>query len=129
MFNFRDMTIGRKVGLGFGVIILFLLGVVLLTIQQVKTMEIVTKRVVDLRTPTTEGWACQRSSCASEGTSGSVTGLTPTGDLTRSLELGARELGSVESWSRHPSPPFTSEYGDAIDRGSGEVIGTGLLGT
>ncbi len=52
MFNFRDMTIGKKVGLGFGVITLILLGVVLLTIQQVRTMEIVTKRVVDLRTPT-----------------------------------------------------------------------------
>ena len=52
MFNFRDMTIGKKVGLGFGVITLILMGVVLLTIQQVRTMEIVTKRVVELRTPT-----------------------------------------------------------------------------
>jgi len=52
MFNFRDITIGKKVGLGFGVITLILLGVVLLTIQQVRTMEIITKRVVDLRTPT-----------------------------------------------------------------------------
>lgn len=52
MFNFRDMTIGKQVGLGFGVITLILMGVVLLTIQQVKTMEIITKRVVDLRTPT-----------------------------------------------------------------------------
>jgi methyl-accepting chemotaxis protein len=52
MFNFRDITIGKKVGLGFGAITLILLGVVLLTIQQVKTMEIITKRVVDLRTPT-----------------------------------------------------------------------------
>jgi methyl-accepting chemotaxis protein len=52
MFNFRDMTIGKKVGLGFGVITLILMGVVLLTIQQVRTMEIITKRVVDLRTPT-----------------------------------------------------------------------------
>jgi methyl-accepting chemotaxis protein len=46
------MSVGKKVGLGFGVITLILMGVVLLTIQQVKTMEIVTKRVVDLRTPT-----------------------------------------------------------------------------
>ena len=46
------MTIGKKVGLGFGVIVLILMGVVLLTIQQVRTMEIVTKRVVELRTPT-----------------------------------------------------------------------------
>ncbi len=46
------MTIGKKVGLGFGVITLILMGVVLLTIQQVRTMEIITKRVVDLRTPT-----------------------------------------------------------------------------
>ena len=39
-------------GLGFGAITLILMGVVLLTIQQVKTMEVITKRVVDLRTPT-----------------------------------------------------------------------------
>ena len=52
MFKFRDMTIGKKVGLGFGVITLILMGVVLITIQQVKSMEIVTKRVVELRTPT-----------------------------------------------------------------------------
>jgi methyl-accepting chemotaxis protein len=52
MFNFRDMTIGKKVGLGFGVTTLILMGVVLLTIQQVRTMEVLTKRVVDLRTPT-----------------------------------------------------------------------------
>ena len=52
MFKFRDMTIGKKVGLGFGVTTLILMGVVLLTIKQVKTMEIITKRVVELRTPT-----------------------------------------------------------------------------
>ena len=52
MFNFRDMTIGKKVGLGFGIITLILMGVVLLTIQQVRTMEVTTKRVVELRTPT-----------------------------------------------------------------------------
>ncbi len=52
MLNFRDMSIGKKVGLGFGAITLILMGVVLLTIQQVKTMEVITKRVVDLRTPT-----------------------------------------------------------------------------
>jgi CHASE3 domain sensor protein len=52
MFNFRDMTIGKKVGLGFGVITLILLGVVLITVQQVRNMEVITKRVVDLRTPT-----------------------------------------------------------------------------
>ena len=46
------MTIGKKVGLGFGVMTLILMGVVLLTIQQVKTLEIITKRVVELRTPT-----------------------------------------------------------------------------
>ena len=46
------MTIGKKVGLGFGVIVLILMGVVLLVIQQVRNMEIVTKRVVELRTPT-----------------------------------------------------------------------------
>lgn len=52
MFNFRDLSIGKKVGLGFGAITLILMGVVLLTIQQVTTMEVITKRVVDLRTPT-----------------------------------------------------------------------------
>tara|TARA_Y100000294_G_scaffold59567_1_gene56377 strand:- start:98 stop:1297 length:1200 start_codon:yes stop_codon:yes gene_type:complete len=52
MFKFRDMTIGKKVGFGFWVINLILMGVVLLIIQQLKTMEIVTKRVVELRTPT-----------------------------------------------------------------------------
>lgn len=52
MFKFRDMTIGKKVGLGFAVIVLILMGVVLITIQQVKTMEVITKRVVELRTPT-----------------------------------------------------------------------------
>ena len=52
MLNFRDMSIGKKVGLGFGAITLILMGVVLLTIQQVTTMEVITKRVVDLRTPT-----------------------------------------------------------------------------
>ena len=52
MFKFRDMTIGKKVGLGFGIITLILMGVVLLTIKQVRTMEVITKRVVELRTPT-----------------------------------------------------------------------------
>ena len=52
MLNFKDMTIGRKVGFGFGVIVLILMGVVLLAIQQVRNMEKVTKRVVELRTPT-----------------------------------------------------------------------------
>ena len=52
MFKFSDITIGKKVGFGFGVITLILMGVVLLTIQQVKSMEVTTKRVVELRTPT-----------------------------------------------------------------------------
>ena len=52
MFNFKDMTIGKKVGLGFGLITLILMAVVLLTIQQVRTMETVNKRVVELRMPT-----------------------------------------------------------------------------
>ena len=52
MFKFRDMTIGKKVGLGFGIMTLILMGVVLLTIKQVRTMEVITKRVVELRTPT-----------------------------------------------------------------------------
>jgi methyl-accepting chemotaxis protein len=52
MSNFRDMTIGKKVGLGFTILTLILMGVVLLTIQQVRSMEVTTKRVVELRTPT-----------------------------------------------------------------------------
>ena len=52
MFNFKDMTIGKKVGFGFGFMTLVLMGVVLLTIQKVRTMEKITKRVVELRTPT-----------------------------------------------------------------------------
>lgn len=52
MFNFKDMTIGKKVGLGFGIITLILMAVIMLTIQQVRTMEVITKRVVELRTPT-----------------------------------------------------------------------------
>ena len=35
MFKFRDMTIGKKVGFGFGVINLILMGVVLLIIQRI----------------------------------------------------------------------------------------------
>ena len=46
------MTIGKKVGFGFGIITLILMAVVLLTIKQVRTMEVITKRVVELRTPT-----------------------------------------------------------------------------
>ena len=52
MFNFENMTIGKKIGLGYGVITFILMGVVLATIQQVKTMETITKRVIELRTPT-----------------------------------------------------------------------------
>jgi len=52
MFNLKDMTIGKKIGLGYGVITFILMGVVLATIQQVKTMETITKRVIELRTPT-----------------------------------------------------------------------------
>ena len=52
MFNFKNMTIGKKIGLGYGVITFILMGVVLATIQQVKTMETITKRVIELRTPT-----------------------------------------------------------------------------
>jgi len=52
MLKFQDLTIGKKVGFGFGIIVFILMGVVLSTIQQVRTMEKLTKRVVDLRTPT-----------------------------------------------------------------------------
>ena len=52
MFNFKNMTIGKKIGLGYGVITFILMGVVLATIQQLKTMETITKRVIEMRTPT-----------------------------------------------------------------------------
>lgn len=52
MFDFKDMMIGKKIGLGYGIITFILMGVVLTTIQQVKTIETITKRVVELRTPT-----------------------------------------------------------------------------
>jgi len=52
MLKFQDLKIGKKVGLGFGIIVFILMGVVLSAIQQVRTMEKITKRVVDLRTPT-----------------------------------------------------------------------------
>jgi len=52
MLKFQDLTIGKKVGFGFGIIVFILMGVVLSTIQQVRTMEKLTKRVVDLRPPT-----------------------------------------------------------------------------
>ncbi|CCQ90884.1 putative Methyl-accepting chemotaxis protein (fragment), partial [Nitrospina gracilis 3/211] len=52
MGKFRDCKVSTKIGVGFGVITLILMGVVLITIQQVKNMEAITKRVVTLRTPT-----------------------------------------------------------------------------
>ena len=52
MFGLNKMRVGTKIGLGFGLITLTLMGVVLITIQQVKNMESITKRVVELRTPT-----------------------------------------------------------------------------
>jgi CHASE3 domain sensor protein len=52
MAKLRNMKIGKKIGLGFGVMTLILMAVVLFTIQQVRTMEELTKRVISLRTPT-----------------------------------------------------------------------------
>jgi len=52
MTRFRDLKVSTKIGVGFGVITLILMGVVLITIQQVKNMEAITKQVVSLRTPT-----------------------------------------------------------------------------
>lgn len=52
MVKFRDCKVSTKIGVGFGLITLILMGVVLVTIQQVKNMEAITKRVVTLRTPT-----------------------------------------------------------------------------
>lgn len=52
MRKFRDWKVSTKIGVGFGVITLILMAVVLITIQQIKNMEAITKRVVALRTPT-----------------------------------------------------------------------------
>ncbi|CAI2718979.1 HAMP domain-containing protein [Nitrospina watsonii] len=52
MVKFRDCKVSTKIGVGFGLITVILMGVVLVTIQQVKNMEAITKRVVTLRTPT-----------------------------------------------------------------------------
>jgi len=52
MFGLNKLKVGTKIGLGFGLITLILMSVVLITIQQVKNMEGITKRVVELRTPT-----------------------------------------------------------------------------
>ncbi len=52
MLGLNKLKVGTKIGLGFGLITLILMGVVLITIQQVKNMENITKRVVELRTPT-----------------------------------------------------------------------------
>jgi CHASE3 domain sensor protein len=48
----RNLKVGVKIGLGFALITLVLTGVVLITIQSVKNMESLSKRLVHLRTPT-----------------------------------------------------------------------------
>jgi len=52
MSKLRNLNVGTKIGLGFGLSTLILMGVVLTTIHQVKNMESITKRVVETRTPT-----------------------------------------------------------------------------
>ena len=52
MQQIRNLKVGVKIGLGFALITLVLMGVVLITIQYVKSMESLSKRLVHLRTPT-----------------------------------------------------------------------------
>jgi CHASE3 domain sensor protein len=52
MQRIRNLRVGMKIGLGFALITLVLMGVVLITIQHVKSMENLSKRLVHLRTPT-----------------------------------------------------------------------------
>ena len=52
MQRIRNLRVGMKIGLGFALITLVLMGVVLITIQHVKSMESLSKRLVHLRTPT-----------------------------------------------------------------------------
>lgn len=52
MQHFRNMKVSLKIGLGFAFVTLILMGVVLTTIQHVKKVEELSKRLVHLRTPT-----------------------------------------------------------------------------
>jgi CHASE3 domain sensor protein len=52
MQQIRNLRVGIKIGLGFALITLVLMGVVLITIQHVKSVENLSKRLVHLRTPT-----------------------------------------------------------------------------
>ncbi len=52
MQRIRNLRVGMKIGLGFALVTLVLMGVVLITIQHVKSMENLSKRLVHLRTPT-----------------------------------------------------------------------------
>lgn len=52
MQRIRNLRVGIKIGLGFALITLVLMAVVLITIQHVKSMETLSKRLVHLRTPT-----------------------------------------------------------------------------
>lgn len=52
MQRIRNLKVGMKIGLGFGLITLVLMGVVLITIQHVKNMEGLSKRLAHLRNPT-----------------------------------------------------------------------------
>ena len=52
MQRIRNLRVGVKIGLGFALITLILMGVVLITIQHVKTVENLSRRLVHLRSPT-----------------------------------------------------------------------------
>ncbi len=52
MSKIRNWTVGTKIGVGYSIITLVLMVVVLVTIQKIKSMESITKRVAQLRTPT-----------------------------------------------------------------------------
>lgn len=52
--RFRDMRVGRRIGLGFGISSLLMVGMVLVVIVQIKEMEGVSQRVIKLRIPMVE---------------------------------------------------------------------------
>ncbi|MCK4585861.1 MAG: hypothetical protein KAU29_00860, partial [Gammaproteobacteria bacterium] len=51
---FGNMKLSMKIGIGFGLMILLLVAAVSISIFQVSKVDVVAKRVVDLRTPTAQ---------------------------------------------------------------------------
>ena len=49
---YRDLKIGKKIGLGFALVTLVLIGVVFITFNQVGKTNALSTKVVDLRVPT-----------------------------------------------------------------------------